>query len=656
VGLESLTENPMDSVGNENVPMPGAINLPEGLPEAKLLDMCQKQEGEFADYSKDDFKEIEDNARLYLGKQAAGITESAGPVIPLTTSIVDTQQARTMGQYFAQEKFFDLLPDGKSALMGDIDGQPVGDVASQVEDFLNERIYDTPDFFQRMDKGIRNLLIERVLIGRVRGEEEATYSLQVGQGQLGQQSVVTGLDFQAGTRVQPVFDVDSVRSYAWDPRCNLNLRRAKWVRHRTNIPTSQLDEWAQKGIIDPKAAEKAKRLANDQQTAQGSLAQDAKDPAAQYVKRVDGKNLPSGAWKDGLVTVDEWEGYICWGEGDQVQSGEFVWWLVPDRQVLLKFEPNEAKQLKRPYAMTIIGQRGEGLQGHGPVDIVKPLINKISNVLGAIAKLMWQAANVPTYYEPVSMLDGRRTILQDANLVPVMNSKAINRAEPPTASIRLLQDYLNFLIQQAREATASNEQAQGIGGGTDTATEAQILAQSSGARTQYQLNLVNAEFFAQLAELYLAFFREHGVPGEMVTREAGVDGNPVEITPQMLALEYKVRPLSAIPQSNKLARFRELSGLLEKVAAIPPNMLTDAQGTPMKVNLYEFLTNDILPLIDVRGGQRLFTRMQAMPMMGPGMDPASQMMAEQALQQTQGLQAPPPEFQAQVQQEAMAGV
>ncbi len=626
----------------------GAIQLPGGLTESKLLDMCEKQEKDYADFYKNELTEIEDNAKLYLGKQAAGISESAGPVVPLVTSICDTQKARFMGQAFTQERLFDLLPDGRSA-MGEVMGangpMKSGDAASVVEDFLNEKIYDTPDFFNRIDKGFQALLIERVMIARVRGEETEDFQMQVGRTPLDGQNPITALGFEAQKKTFPVFDMDSVRSYAWDPRCNLNIRHSKWVRHRTRVSPGELDEWAAKGIVDPEAAKKAKRLTDDaQQGAGGGL--ESKDPAAQYEKAVDGKNLPSGDWKSGLVTVDEWHGYLCWGEGEETQSGEFIWWLVPDKQVLLKFEPNASKRMKRPFAMAVLGQRPEGLLGWGPVDIVKPLVNKIANVLAAISKLMWQAANNPIFYEPVSMLDGRRTILDGSNLVPVMNSKAINRMEPPTQSIQLLQNYLNFLIQQAREATASNEQAQGIGGQSDTATESQILAQSAGMRTQYTLNLVNAEFFAQIAELYLEWFRENGTPGEMVTREAGVDGNSVEVTPEMLAIDYKIRPLSAIPQSNKLSRFKELSALLEKVAAIPPQMLTDGQGMPMRVNLYEFLTQDVLPLIDVRGGQRLFTRVQPGGMgAGVGMDPMAQMQAEQAMAQTQEMPAPPPGFE-----------
>lgn len=593
---------------------PDPIQLPEGLTEVELLSMCEKQEKDFQDFFKDTLKEIEDNARLYAGKAAGGVIGS-GPILPLVTSIVDTQQARMMGQYFAQEKFFDLLPSGRSALdIGD-----AGDIASRVEDFLNEQIYDTPDFFQRMDKATRMLLIEDAIIARVRGEEEDDYKMRAttSSGPMGGAEVYTGIEFEEEKRTGPVFDVDSIRTYAWDPRASLNIRKAKWVRHRTNVSPSEIDEWAKNGVVNVEAAKKAKQLGNNAQTLQGNAGQDSKDPAGQYAKYVDGKNLPSGDWKGGLVTVDEWHGYVTWGKDDAVQCAEFIWWLVPDKQVLLKFRANTSKRLKRPFAMTILGQKQEGLLGQGPVDIVKPLIVKISNVLSAINKLMWQTANSPIFYEPVSMLDGRRTLLQDANLVPVMNSKAINRMEPPTASIQLLQNYLNFLISQAREATASNEQAQGIGGSSDTATESQILAQSSGMRTQYAINLANAEFTCSIAELYLEWFRENGVPGEMVTREAGVDGNPVEITPEDLSLDYKVRPLSSIPQSNKLARFKELSAVVEKIAGIPPELLTDAQGQPMKLNLYEFLSQDMLPLIDVRGGQRLFTRM-AMPSVIPG--------------------------------------
>ncbi len=246
------------------------------------------------------------------------------------------------------------------------------------------------------------------------------------------------------------------------------------------------------------------------------------------------------------------------------------------------------------------------------------MIRDIADTFSALKKLMWQAANAITFYEPVSMLDGKRTLLEGHTLVPTLSSKNINRFPPPTEAIQALRLHLHFLIQQVREATAANDQAQGIsdgGGGDDTATGMKILAASSGKRLQYMINMNNSTFGAQVIEGYLELFRQCGIEGDMVTREAGVDGEPIAITYDMLKMRFKIRPASAIPQSQKLARFNQLQNLLMGLLKLTPGSLINDKGEPMQVNTYDYMVHDMLPLIDVRAGQRLFRTMDKPPMM-----------------------------------------
>jgi len=239
-------------------------------------------------------------------------------------------------------------------------------------------------------------------------------------------------------------------------------------------------------------------------------------------------------------------------------------------------------------------------------------------------KLIWQTANSPIFYEPISMLDGKRTLLEGANLVPTLSANGINRQEPPIQAVRILDQHLAMLISMVREATASNEQAQGIQqGGDTTAMEVRILAASSGARMQYGANMFNSTFFVQLAEGYHELYEQCGQEGEMVTREAGVDGRPFPVTLPMLAMKFKIRPASAIPQANKMQRFQLLNGMLTQFTNIPAQLLKNEKGQMMEVNFYDFLVNDVLPLVEVRGAQRLFRVAPPPPpmMMGPDGQP-----------------------------------
>ena len=125
----------------------GAIQLPDGLTESMILDQCARLESQFAQWFKDPLDRIEENWRLWENKQAAGIKNPEGPIIPLVYSICETLKARYMGNIFSQQKLFDVLPDGRSSLEKFVCPNPIdpaaepmtaADVAAVIEDFLGE--------------------------------------------------------------------------------------------------------------------------------------------------------------------------------------------------------------------------------------------------------------------------------------------------------------------------------------------------------------------------------------------------------------------------------------------------------------------------------------------------------------------------------------
>lgn len=604
------------------------IQFPAGLSEGRVIDQLQRMENEFQLFFKDALDKIEENWRLWENKQAAGIKNPEGPIIPLVYSTCETLKARYMGVIFSQEKLFDLLPDGTESLKPYVCLHPTdpmappmtaADVGSVVEDFVGEAIYDTPDFFQRMDSLITNFLLENVMLARLQWEESELSDMAVKvQPDMVGTPTVTGQEFTKRKRGRPTLRPRSIRNCAWDPRAQFNAQAARWFRDRTMTSPDDLRKLEQQGVVS-NVAGISKTTASE--AANSAATPHVGDPQARQHKRVEGGNvLPTGNWENELVQLDEYWTEIAWkDEQDQWQFGDFKVW-VANSKTIIKFEaiPDEIGCLKRPFAMAVSNQKPDTLLGMGPVDVIKALVKDVANVLMAKRKLIWQTANSPIFYEPISMLDGKRTLLEGMNLIPTLSSKGINRMEPPVQAINILDKHLAMLIQMVREATASNEQMQGIAtSGDTTATETRIMAASAGSRMQYGANMFNTTFFAQLAEGYIELFRQCGQEGEMVTREAGVDGKPFKITLPMLALRFKVRPCSAIPQANKDRRFQLLNGMLTQFTNIPPQMLVNEKGEPMQLNFYDFLVNDVLPLVDVRGAQRLFRKAPPLPMLAP---------------------------------------
>lgn len=664
------TGGELDKVLGASAPV-SPIKLPVWLPEATILSKLEKCETDYAVWNKIELQRIEDKYKMLENKQGAGITTPDGPIIPLFYSTVETIKSTVMAADFSQQKLVDLLPEGQESLkqapmvpnpafMAHMQAPPppvdhneppppgmppipaplpppdpmipdpafksAADIASIMEDFLGESVYDTPDYFQKKDNLFQNLLIENMMVSRVKWEEYEDYDLQTQQSPetVMQSPVTVQAGFEKKTKGCPNFVPRSVRGLGFDPRCQYNFRAASWLRDRTMVTKEELLTLQAKGTITN--VDKIEMNSQIDNANQSQMTDPNRDPQARQAKQVEGVNLPVGNTTGQLIQLDEYWAEFS-GEGDNAtEMVDLKLWIANGKTILMA-EPNDPtyKFLKRPFAVGVINQKSGQVSGMGPLDAIMALIRDIANVLSAKKKLIWQAANAITFYEPVSMLDGKRTLLEGHTLVPTLSSKNINRFPPPSEAIAVLDRHLQFLITKVHEATAANDQAQGIGSeGNDTATEAKILAASSGKRLQYLINMVNSTWATQVIEGYLELYRQCGIQGDMVTREAGVDGEPIAITYDMLKMRFKIRPISAAPQSQKIARFNQLQNLLMGLLQLPPGTLTNDQGKPMQVNAYDFMVQDMLPLIDVRGAQRLFRTVDApmgmpqMPQQGQG--------------------------------------
>lgn len=628
---------PVEDTDISKPPTNQAIQLPEGLTEQKVLEYIRACRKEAQDYQQSFYPRTDENWKLYECKPTFGLGETA-EILPLPASIVDTQQARIMGSFLGQEKFVDAIPkDAENVLAED-----ANDRTSKIEDLINEKIRATDDFEDRMDELSKNLFVETLMIAEVSWDVKTEQILKVGPPQVdplsGMESVGSAdmTDYEcAGPGFEPV----SLRYLMWEPRCQSKLSKAAWVGRKKKVTADELHEDEQNGVC--MNVEKAIR--SQGQSGDPAGRDDRSDPQAQQIKRVEGKQLPQQQGKQGLLDLEVWHANISWtiGEGEAIEykRGEFRLWMVGD--VLIKFGPNPYGSVK-PFVMSRMSRKPDQILAQGPIDLIKGMMRNLATNISSLNALIRQAASNPIFYEPTTMLDGRRTILQENDLIPVLSVDGIKRMEPPVQAISLLREQIQFMITQIREATASNEQAQGIQAeGDTTATEAQIMANSANLRTQYTANMVMANFFAELAWFYFKMFQKFGTPENMVIHEAGVDGAPIALQISDLIGDYTFKPVLAMSQSSKDRKFNMLKGLVTELAAATaqnPMLLTNEQGQPMEVNTYEFLTQKMLPLIDIFGAQRLF-KPKVMPVM-PGMGMPGQ---ETAMPGAPASEAMPPE-------------
>lgn len=587
----------------------GAVQFPEGFPGASwLIARTKHLNSSFKEWFSKDLLNIEDNYKLYELKQVAG-TLPNGTVIPVTSAIVDTMTSRIVSSLVPREKFIDAVStDPESVLTGDYNKQ------TMVSDFINESITNTVEFKDKCDEAIKTLMLENVTLLETRWTIETKTDKQT------QKSIdpITGEEVVIGEEVvtyeegHPDFVPVSIRSCAWDPRCKTKIKESPWVRIRSMNSINELMQMQQEGIIEN--VDEVIKKTNKSMTPDSPS-----DPDAKQSQAVDGKQLPAVGWEDGVWEVDKWYATVAWKKEDgSYAQGEYEFWIVGGDTVV-KFRDNLLVPQRKPI-VTIKSSRKPGqLMSQGPVDVIKQMQKTLNNNVANLEQLIKNAAYSPTFYEPSSGLDGRRVSLQSNSLIPVLSVKGIERMPPATQAIKEIESYMNFIIDQMRQATAANDQAQGIqNSGADTATEAQILAQGSNTRFGYIVEMINSAMFGDLAEEYFLLWKQFGE--KMIVKDGSNDGKGYEIKPEDLKGCYVFKSVPTQSQQAKLQHFAQLKGLVTDLMQLQmqaPQMLMDDSGKMKQLDLYDFLVNQMLPLVGVQARGLFKDATMPMPMMGP---------------------------------------
>jgi hypothetical protein len=580
----------------------GAIAYPEGISAEWLVRKTKHIKDEFDKWFAKELSNIQEKYKMYEVKDVNGVLPG-GTSIPIVTSVVDTANARLTMSLVPREKFVDAVAKDPDTMQG----EGIQERREKVEHYVNETIKTTPYFEEKMDELFKTLLIEDVVPAQVYWSEEeytATQVIRDVDPNTGM-PVIVGEEETTSKFGRPDILPLSIRGLIWEPRCKTRFSDSPYVGKITMVSTNELLRMEQEGIIQDvqKILDRAPK----------QVTQDTKnDPDAQQSQAVEGQNLPSVGWDDGVYQLIEWWATLAWKTPDgKYQVGEYEFWIVGG-DVVVKFRENHLKPKRKPFVTVKAAKKPGMILSQGPVDSIKGLYKDIITNMARKNSLIANAANSPTFYEPSSGLDGRRVSLQTNSMIPVLNVNGIKRVEPPVNAIQLIDNTITFLIGQSREATASNEQAQGIGGDADTATESQILAQGANSRFQYMADMIAASLFGDYAQEIFLFSKQFGVPGQMVVRQGGVDGEVQEILPEDLAGNYCFKAVPAQTQVGKERRFAMLTGFLEKLATAPPGTFKDSNGQVMEPQVFEFLSKTMMPLMDISAAN-LFKPAQMQP-------------------------------------------
>lgn len=601
-----------------------AVDIPDGLTEEWVIEKSRHLNDKFMEWSGSWMPRIDENYALFEGKAINGMRPGAVP-FPIANSIIDTNMGRFMSAINGREKLVDAvqksisvnpMPMPQPAVVPGGAAAPAQEDPTKrvilVEDLINESMTSTPDFMDKCDEMFKLLLLETICVVETYWDKER-YSDRIVTRDIDPmtgQPLPQGEEYVENERAFPCFTPVSIRHLAWDPREKWNIGKSSWVRKREMVSVDHLQELAEKGYIsnlDAVLKDAPKSGQHDQK----------KDPDAQRAK-IEGHSLPNLDFSDSLYQLDEFWAKLAFKQQGKLVVEEFRWWLIGDK-VLVKFEKNPRKPARKPFISAKLNRKPGMLLGQGPMDVVKPLLINIANTMLSKDKLVRAAATTPTFVEPSAGLDTRKLLLEENVIIPVLNAKGVVQGQPPVQAIGLLDAHIGMLIGQAKEATAANDLMQGTGSSSsDTATEAKILEAGAATRFQYNFEMVMNSVFAPLAKEYFLLYKQYGEDGKMTIREAGVDGKATLVLVDDLKGDYDFKAIASQALQNRMGRFRLLEEMLTKLmtaSAQNPAMLMTKDGATMKLMPYEFITEQMLPLVDVKGSGTLFRVMTPQEMM-----------------------------------------
>ena len=595
------------------------ITYPDGLTSDWLIGKTKHLNAAHKEWFSKELLNIEDNYKLYELKQVTG-TLPNGTTIPRTTSIIDTMTARLVSSLVPREQFVDAVAsDAKNLIEGDYDKQET------VSDFINETISTTEEFADKCDELLKTLLIENLAVAECRWSIETKTDMKATRAPdpmipsalpAPMPDPLTGITPPAPEPPQqPIISIDpvnyeqprpdflpvSIRMLAWDPRCKTKISDSPWLRKRTMCSINELFEMQENGIIQD---------VNDivKKSNKAMTPENPTDPDAKQSQAVNSTQLPAVGWDDGVWELDEWWASLPWKDkAGKWQRGEYQFWVVGGDTVV-KFRPNPLLPQRKPFVTIKISRKPGQLMSQGPINVIKEMQKDLNNTMANLGQLNKNAAYSPTFYEPVSGLDGRRTSLQSNALIPVLSVNGIKRFDPAVAAISLLTKYIEFIIGQMNESTAANDQAQGIDSGpaSQTATAAQILSSGSNTRFGYITEMANASLFGEcgIANEFFLFWKQFGEPGKMVVKDGSNDGKGYLIQPEDLEGGYIFKPVPTQSQQAKAQLYAQRKGVLQDALMMQmqnPALLKDSNGVQKQVQAYDFITQQMLPLINVQG-------------------------------------------------------
>ena len=265
------------------------------------------------------------------------------------------------------------------------------------------------------------------------------------------------------------------------------------------------------------------------------------------------------------------------------------------------FEENVLKPGRIPYISAQAIQEVDSVMGLPLLEAIKPLLDTINNMAGKQQAIVEWCSNPTIFYGNKSGLAGRTTFNRPMGMQPVTDATDIKEFLGNPESVKVVQDYIDFLIEQAREASGANEQFQGIDG-SNTATEFQGLQAAAGSRFADIAENLNQGLIEPLAQECYWMYRQFGVDGQMVVHPQTEEAVAVPLGKKDLQGEYRFVATTASNDNYRQRQIQDDTTFLQMMTTA--NQAGGFAG--MLYNIPKHITDISIPLRGQKSSKNMF--------------------------------------------------
>lgn len=554
-----------DPLPDGNAGAPGDVQFPEGMSESFVVKFCRNRNAAFNGWFGPFINKIKEAVKQ-ARNLPTGKAKGAQQLVPLPISygISETISARLTPIILLRPKFVEAVPEFVS-----MDNTS----ARKIEDFVNQCVAEETRKPDTGKAGIKSAIVQSFLVWR-NVWKQTVLKDSVPQYVPDPLFVPDPLDptsqppmvYQGEQMTERMvskwtWELKDAANIAWEPHTTTTLADSPWVREKSKMSYNELLRWQQEGRIQ--GVDRLRFVIPN--GAQGSMREDWEAE----IRQAKGEASWTFAYADErMYEIEEWWADLTFKQGETHVMGKYRWFIV-EGQYVLSFEENPLIPQRHPYDSCPFLIDPHSITGTSPLDAVANIQEQINTFAGLQGDLANRAAKPMILYDESSGLSKRSNFMKMAGLQPVQNVQGIKEMVADATPINVIQGYINFLIQLAREASGINEQMQGIDG-ADTATEFQGLQAAAGIRIADIADTLSQGWLEHLGRECYLHYKQFGQDNQMVVRLATTEGAAEYLTRQDFQGGYIFVAASNATEQAKNAELTRITQVMEMASKMPP--------------------------------------------------------------------------------------